>query len=534
MKSSFVCLIAAVTVSVLVVAPVHAAHEAPTGTSFTFSETVEGSKGATPDVGINLLMPKSPTTPPNLSTYVHLYNNIPNVVSFGIDINEAASGTEKAESQGVAVEYAWLELVDGSGTRFFGNAPPGITTVANSRFFTETQAILARKGTGASSRETFYTLIGRSGSAQITGSDIAKVFDSTLKISLGDGTIPASGVTKARLHIRLLDTAVNLGDPEAFYDFSAGFEDIALLNQTDTQVIDINPVKLEPRLDAPVVELSPEGIAELPELGLSWVQRPAANQYNVVAYEDLFPTRGDYDFNDAVIAYSYALGVNASGEVQEIRGTALLIARGSKYSHDWSLMIPVPGLSPNGVDSSDCAVQRSADQQSPGLVANSGCVISVYGSTSAARGIAWKAFVDTVELFPYTDLAGTSKDVPLNTPSNPAVNILLGPKATMTIQLQSPLPTLSEFGTDDPRLYVRNTNQTILLTTVDSQNFPFAMIMPKQWKWPIELTKIGDAYPSFLDYVSSGGVNAVDWYNFPLTSKVVQDNYKVPGTTWEW
>ena len=38
--------------------------------------------------------------------------------------------------------------------------------------------------------------------------------------------------------VRLLETNVSLGDPEAFYDFSAGFEDLALLSATDTAFID--------------------------------------------------------------------------------------------------------------------------------------------------------------------------------------------------------------------------------------------------------------------------------------------------------
>ena len=45
---------------------------------------------------------------------------------FAIDINEAASGTEKSASQGVAVESAWVEVtVGGTTTRYDARGCPG-------------------------------------------------------------------------------------------------------------------------------------------------------------------------------------------------------------------------------------------------------------------------------------------------------------------------------------------------------------------------------------------------------------------------
>lgn len=496
---------------------------------------------------IDLLTPKNSANPPNLNAYIEGYNawgsaTPATAISFGVDINEAADGTEKATTQAITVEYAWLEVVDSSGTRNFGTAPSGTNTVLGSRFYTETKATVAKAVNNGTpiERRSYYTLIGRSGSAQITGANtVTERFDSTLKVVLPPDT-QFSGVTKAVIHVRLLNTNVQSGDPEAFYDFSNGFEDIALLNKPDSDFLDSNSTILAPRALAPAVELSPEGTASMTYYNddgdlatglnpdevpaLSWIQKPGAGQYNLVAYEDLYPNRGDYDFNDVVVAYNYALGVNDQGQVERISGTAFLLARGSRYTHDWTLRIPVSGLPVNAIDpSSSCTVDRSTAQQAPGPVANSGCSIAVGNG-----GILWKALPDTVALFPGTDAGGATADVPINTQTT-----IRGPKAAFQITLSNPV-ALSNFGVDDPYILIRRVDGStaeVHLSTKDIQNFPFAMVMPTQWKWPKEKIAIGDAYPTFLDFARSGGTTNLQWYNTPVDALVV------PSWTvsdWSW
>ena len=78
------------------------------------------------------------------------------VLVFGVDINEDASGSEKASSQGVAVK----------SIRFVADFDDGSQLVLDSAegcCFTETQALLAEAPGEA--REPFYTLLGESGSS---------------------------------------------------------------------------------------------------------------------------------------------------------------------------------------------------------------------------------------------------------------------------------------------------------------------------------------------------------------------------------
>ena len=56
---------------------------------------------------------------------------------------------------------------------------------------------------------------------------------------------------------------------------------------------------------------------------------PAADEWFTVAYEDLFPHRGDYDFNDLVVSYRCRIDLNNQDKVVQLSGEAYLRARGA-------------------------------------------------------------------------------------------------------------------------------------------------------------------------------------------------------------
>ena len=490
-------------------------------------------------------MPLLSTQVSGLAEYVAQYNQSSTTdagrraISFGVDINENASGTEKSTTQAVTVEYAWLEVVKNGETKRYGKAPTGTTTETGSNFYTETQAWVMKKT--ESSRVKMYTLLGRSGSAQITGATtIQNNFDSTLKIVIPDG-VDLSSATSAKLYVRLADLKVTLGDPEQFYDFTGGFEDVALLNETDSDFLDTNPVKLAPRTEAPGgVILSPEGTSTSTQLNnptvstppaLSWIQKPGSGIYNLVGYEDLYPKQGDYDFNDLVVAYSYALGVNSKNEVESISGQAYILGRGSSYTHDWTLTLNLSQFAAS-VGSSSCetlgykAYANGTTTSKALAVDTGGCAITVDNSAGNYY-LNWKAFTDTVKLFPGSLADRRQAAQPINT-DNYFVPGVKEPKATFSITFSTPVP-LAKFGKEDPWIKVTrsdNTTVNVHLSDRDSNNFPFAMLMPTTWKWPIESTnitngnKIGAAYPDFLEFVGSSGRQKTNWHANPVTTRI--------------
>jgi hypothetical protein len=114
-------------------------------------------------------------------------------------------------------------------------------------FYTSTTAMIQE--TGTASAQEFHTLFGQSGSSQISsatsGFDLA-TFDDVISIDNVDfsGTIQS-----AELRITFLDTAKTGQDSnEAFFDYSAGFEDFALLEAADAATLEAANIGLA---DAP-------------------------------------------------------------------------------------------------------------------------------------------------------------------------------------------------------------------------------------------------------------------------------------------
>lgn len=142
----------------------------------------------------------------------------------GVDLNEDASGLEKSTSQGVAIKEVELVLTTTDGTFTFNT------------FYTNTTAMIQEQG--ALDTNEYHTLFGQTGSSQISsateGFDLS-TFDDVIEIQ----DISYTGdILDAQLNVTFLDTDKKAGDNESFFDYSAGFEDFAILSETDAQTLD--------------------------------------------------------------------------------------------------------------------------------------------------------------------------------------------------------------------------------------------------------------------------------------------------------
>ncbi|MFB1036284.1 MAG: LruC domain-containing protein [Sinobacterium sp.] len=423
----------------------------------------------------------------------------------GVSINEASSGSEKASSQGVAVEHLTLTVTTGEDTFVY------------QEFSTKTKSLLAKVDT--ETRQFYYTLLGRTGSNNITGSNLhGTSFDGTLSIPVD---IDLSDALSIELSIKLLETNESLGDPEEFYDYSAGFEGLALLTSSDTDFLDVQAAG---RSDAPLVVLS-----DSPSIVASRVYFPSSTTYYLVGYEDQYPLLGDYDFNDLVVAYRVNFGLNESLQVITINAQGYLIARGGDYDQSWHLRIALPAGS-----------QANGTYQlyiPPGVT--TGSELIEYIDTSSAIDI--PLYNNTASLFydPASSFTNTVRDS----------EHILGHKFSFEITLSSPVALeLMEQAPFDPYLYVHNTNLEIhlegkspvmpvsdnidkgLTSFADENGYPFALVFPENWRFPYEYVDIGEAYPKLLEYIQSNQESDTDWYNYGVES----DTSKQEKEDWEW
>lgn len=153
----------------------------------------------------------------------------------GADLNEDASGLEKSTSQGVAIKEVELILQTTEGDFSFTN------------FYTNTTAMILEAD--AAETAEYNTLFGQTGSSQISstvdGFDLS-TFDDVIEIRDVSFT---GDIIGAEIRISFLDTAKRAGDNEEFFDYSAGFEDFAILSEADAQLLDNANVGLS---DAPM------------------------------------------------------------------------------------------------------------------------------------------------------------------------------------------------------------------------------------------------------------------------------------------
>lgn len=144
-------------------------------------------------------------------------------VYLGVDLNEDASGNESSTSAGVAIKEMELIIHTTEGDISF------------TEFYTNTTAMIQESG--STEAQEYYTLFGSAGSSDITSStsnfDLS-TFDDVIMLQ----NVQVSGeIIGAELRVTFLDTA-RTGENETFFDYSAGFEEFAILSSSDASTLD--------------------------------------------------------------------------------------------------------------------------------------------------------------------------------------------------------------------------------------------------------------------------------------------------------
>lgn len=451
----------------------------------------------------------------------------------GVDVNEAANATEKSETQAVALKSVRLDILMKDGTTY------NLTD-----FSTLTMALLATGNNGPETRQQYFTLLGSTGSNTITGSVFKDKFDSTLSIPVPDD-IDFTQALEVTLHVDFLDVNTKLGDPELFYDYSNGFEDLAILDDVDARYLDNVAKGVITNGDDPAQEPISAGAPMVISLRdkavpyVEWLGYPSSTGHYLVGYEDLFPNLGDYDFNDLTVAYRVEVGLDLNSQVTQIRGEAILVTRGADYTHDWHLRM---GINSGSGTITESYYEKGSDGY-PVLLGEQST-----RTFKNATQIDLQGFSDTKAIFP-SPVGCRFTNTECNT-------FVLGPKYIFNITFDRPIDyanlSLAPF---DPYLYVRSTGYEIHLigqslagqrvsmgydqsqnsrqgenTFVDENGFPFAMMLASPWQPPIEGWSMEQSYPDFTPYVETRGASKKDWYLRPNADKVHPSDRFI----WSW
>ncbi len=243
---------------------------------------------------------------------------------------------------------------------------------------------------------------------------------------------------------------------------------------------------------------------------------PAKDQYNSLLVEDLWPSLGDFDFNDLVIDCNYKEITNTQNNVVEMFIKLKVRAIGASYKNGFGIQLPV----------SSSAVSSVTLTDQTGTVKN----IGVESGQSKAVVI---AFDNAFTLLPSPGGIGVNvttgntyrepKDIELHiifatpqttanlgaAPFNPFITV--NGDRTKEIHLANASPTAKAsaafFGQNDD-----TSNPAISRYYKSKNNLIWMMEVPSSFAYPIEKNDIIKVYLKFGTWAESGGSQFKDWY----------------------
>jgi len=249
-----------------------------------------------------------------------------------------------------------------------------------------------------------------------------------------------------------------------------------------------------------------------------------ASGYGTLAFEDLWPGTGDYDFNDLVCDYRFQSVTNASNKVVEIFGTFIIKAFGASYHNGFGFQLPNDDVSQ--VDLSVSGYDLDAGSyihlEANGLESGQ-AKPTVIVFDNAYRLMTWPftgtginttpgapyVTPDTIRItMEFTSLTYTLAQVAIDQ-FNPFIMVNLNRDAEVHLPDYPPTsladPSLFGTGMDDSdpgtgRYYKTETN------------LPWGLNLYQNFDYPVEEVPVVDAYNHFVEWAESGGVLYPDWY----------------------
>jgi LruC domain-containing protein len=251
-------------------------------------------------------------------------------------------------------------------------------------------------------------------------------------------------------------------------------------------------------------------------------------------FEDLWPGKGDYDFNDLVLDYRYTVISNGDGNVVEARYTFVTRAIGGGLQNGFAFQLDgipanrihsVSGAKTNGITYATIGSNGVESNQT-----NANILVLKNASELLARssGFAYmnveaeapKVEVDTTVVIvkllhegvspteEFTSIADFSPTI-----FNPylIVGQERGKEVHLANRVPSALANVTYFGREDDNSaplqgrYYKTRNE-----------LPWALNIVQSVPHVIEKVDFTEAYLKFVDWAISGGVNNADWYlNLP-------------------
>lgn len=239
---------------------------------------------------------------------------------------------------------------------------------------------------------------------------------------------------------------------------------------------------------------------------------PAENTFGSLAFEDQWPSKGDYDMNDLVIDYNFGFVTNTANKVVQLDTRLKIRAIGAQYRNGFGIELPIAPAMVSKIVSEDHNLSLVLEggtnkatlmvfEDAHAMMAASGHVNTVMGQPiREAKEISFTLYFG--QPVPMAALGYAPFNPFITSNGDRTVEIHLPdklPTAAADLSLLGAFHDMSEVSSGT---YYRSYN-----------NLPWAINIPVAFDYPVEFTSIDKAHLKFKTWAESGGTQYQDWYN---------------------
>jgi LruC domain-containing protein len=245
--------------------------------------------------------------------------------------------------------------------------------------------------------------------------------------------------------------------------------------------------------------------------------------FGTLAFEDLWPYKGDYDFNDVVVDYQFEIFYSATNHIDQVIGTFELRAVGAGYQNGFGFQLS-GAINPANVTVSGYSITENyinlnpngteAGQSKPTIIVFDNAFNEMQHPGGGAVGINTELAAPYVQpvtfeiVMQFAPNTYTSADLNI-VGFNPfiIVNQDRGREVHLPGKPPTDLADMSLFGTGED-----DSDPSANRFYMTSLNLPWALNIIERFDYPIEKTDITQAYLRFREWAESTGVLYPNWF----------------------
>ena len=244
---------------------------------------------------------------------------------------------------------------------------------------------------------------------------------------------------------------------------------------------------------------------------------PGEGAYGTFAFEDQWPNKGDYDFNDLVADYQYRQIANASNQMVKLEAEYVIKAVGAGFKNGFGVQLDIAPSTISQVSGNYISSDLFALNANGTEAGQTKAVIPV--TDDAHAGFEGRGFINTDESLAYQDPDTITVSVEFNSgitlsgagvaPFNPflVINNTRGRELHMPGYAPTDLVNTDYFGTVND---ATDLGAGIYYKT--QVGLPWGMNLPLSFDYPKEKTDVREGYNNFNQWAQSGGFSFMDWY----------------------